>query len=360
MRLATVPIRSEPEDPDGNLARHLEALDAAWRERCELVLFPERSLTGHETVAPLVREAHRRNLAVSVGLAAGAGEGGVPTQVFVQGGLVRGALRRGDATGRLVGELGAVRVGLVLGADVGDTADWGGAPTGVDLLAVAAGPAGGPSLDAVRREAARLGIWVALVDGGSSREPAAAVVAPDGAVAAELAVGDDGPLIVDLPLAVEVEPVRRAARVLLVDTAGRALLVQFAHGATGDRFWATPGGGLDPGEDELAAAHRELREELDRDDLPIGPSIGRRRATFRWGDGWLTQDERWFLCRCDPFDVVPERVASLREEGILDMRWWTVDELRGAGVDTIPRELPELLDELLRGAPPDPDRELSA
>ena len=55
---------------------------------------------------------------------------------------------------------------------------------------------------------------------------------------------------------------RRAARVLLVDAAGRALLL---HG--GDpvrpeqRWWFTPGGGLQAGETPAEGAARELLEE---------------------------------------------------------------------------------------------------
>lgn len=45
--------------------------------------------------------------------------------------------------------------------------------------------------------------------------------------------------------------------VLLQDEEGRVLLQQRGD----DGLWGTPGGGLEPGEDFLTAAHRELREE---------------------------------------------------------------------------------------------------
>jgi 8-oxo-dGTP diphosphatase len=57
--------------------------------------------------------------------------------------------------------------------------------------------------------------------------------------------------------------------------AGRALLVRYG-GDPGGGWWGPPGGGLEAGEDHLAAARPELREELARDDLEVGPWIGRR------------------------------------------------------------------------------------
>jgi hypothetical protein len=110
-------------------------------------------------------------------------------------------------------------------------------------------------------------------------------------------------------------------------------------------------------EDHPAAVRRELREELDRDDLEVGPWIGRRCHTF-WLGRWMTQRERWVLCRAEPFEVDPAHVATLAAEAIQELRWWSADELRAEAPIVTPRDLPDLLDRIARGALPGPDDDL--
>jgi 8-oxo-dGTP pyrophosphatase MutT (NUDIX family) len=184
----------------------------------------------------------------------------------------------------------------------------------------------------------------------------AALVTPSGEVA-RLPDWRPGSLVVEVPVEVTVHPVREAVRCLVVDRTGRALLVRYADATGGPGWWGPPGGGLDPGEDHLAAVRRELREELDRDDLEVGPWIGRRQHTF-WQGRWMTQRERWVLCRAEPFQVDPGHVASLSAESIRELRWWSADELRASGTVATPRDLPELLEWVGAGDLPDPDEDL--
>ncbi|MFC3175319.1 NUDIX domain-containing protein [Novosphingobium bradum] len=53
-------------------------------------------------------------------------------------------------------------------------------------------------------------------------------------------------------------PPVRGCRVLVFDAADRLLLIRHSYGAP---HWTLPGGGLGRGEDALAAARREVREE---------------------------------------------------------------------------------------------------
>src|ERR1039457_1616576 len=54
---------------------------------------------------------------------------------------------------------------------------------------------------------------------------------------------------------------RRAARIILLDPAGRVLLMRYDNGPPNGRHWSTPGGGLNAREDYPSAARRELAEE---------------------------------------------------------------------------------------------------
>jgi len=184
----------------------------------------------------------------------------------------------------------------------------------------------------------------------------AALVSPAGEVA-RLPDWRPGSLVAEVAADPTVHPIREAVRCLLVDQDGRALLVRYADERAVASWWGVPGGGLDPGEDHLAAVRRELGEELARDDLEIGPWIGRRCHTF-WLGRWMTQRERWVLCRAEPFEVDPGHVASLSVEAIAELGWWSADELRSRAPITTPRDLPALLDRITRGDLPDPGEDL--
>jgi 8-oxo-dGTP pyrophosphatase MutT (NUDIX family) len=122
---------------------------------------------------------------------------------------------------------------------------------------------------------------------------------------------------------VEVE--RQASRLLVLSAAGRALLLRLEPGFR-PPFWVTPGGGLDDGESFEEAAARELREEVGRDDLPLGPCIWHRRVVFPWERWLVRQEERTFLVPCEgEFEPV---VAQPNEEPIVGGAWFGVEELR--------------------------------
>jgi len=139
-----------------------------------------------------------------------------------------------------------------------------------------------------------------------------------------------------------IEPVeRRAVRALCLDARGRVLLVRFQHPVSGHAWWATLGGGVDPGESEEQALRRELREEAGLHDFELGPLVHTRDLVFPWQRRLLHQFERFFLVQVGEHE--PQPAVDLGDEGVTDVRWWTPEELAAPAEEVVPAELPELV-----------------
>lgn len=148
--------------------------------------------------------------------------------------------------------------------------------------------------------------------------------------------------------------VREAARALVLDPDDRLLLVRFVHLETGEEFWTTPGGGLDPGEELKEGLRRELREETGFEDPEIGPVIWTRREVFEWAGQTLDQRERIVLVRGPSFEPEPQLSGEqLAAEGVYEVRWWTPAELEDSNAIFYPTRLAFFLRQLLETGPPD-------
>jgi 8-oxo-dGTP diphosphatase len=146
--------------------------------------------------------------------------------------------------------------------------------------------------------------------------------------------------------------IREAVRALMIDAAENVLLVRFEFPA-GTR-WALPGGGIEPGESDLDALHRELEEEVGLVDAVIGPQIWHRLHIVPFINGQFDgQRERIYLVRCDAFEPAPRLSwEQMNAEFVHELRWWTIDEIAESDVHFVPNDLPTLLASLLRDGPP--------
>ena len=150
--------------------------------------------------------------------------------------------------------------------------------------------------------------------------------------------------------------IRRSVRALVVDPAARVLLVRFEFPTA--TVWATPGGGMEPGETEEQTLRRELDEELGLTDVEIGPHVWSRVHVIPFLDGaWDGQRDHIHLVRVPEFEPAPRLTwEQLRSERVHELRWWSAAELAGAtDVRFAPRRLPDLYAALLAdGLPPAP------
>jgi 8-oxo-dGTP diphosphatase len=143
------------------------------------------------------------------------------------------------------------------------------------------------------------------------------------------------------------KPWRYGVRALVLDTHDRVLL---AHFTFPPYPWASPGGGIDPGESDEQALRRELAEEVGPDEFELGPLLWTREHEFDRPVTFGGQRERCYLVRVAPFE--PEPRLDLEAELLSEVRWWTQHELDHSTEVFGPRNLPALARDVLDYGPP--------
>jgi predicted amidohydrolase len=217
VRALLAAVRCEKGDVEGNLISHLRLLDTAASAGCDIALFPEMSLTGsvdpaahpqwlacldHSAVAALARASGQTGVGVCFGIAerAPAGDPYI-TQIFAANASVTGVQRKRHHDAPFdAAAAGGARLVLFPAAPGLDGRR-------VDEASWRAGLAWweGCALGDARRHAKRRGLWIALAgQAGSTKDEdfpgLAALVRPDGSVAARLPDWREGMLTVDIPV----------------------------------------------------------------------------------------------------------------------------------------------------------------
>ena len=152
---------------------------------------------------------------------------------------------------------------------------------------------------------------------------------------------DDGADLAGLPL-------RRAGRVIVLDPADRVLLLRYDEEPPTGRHWATPGGGLNPGESYAAAAARELAEETGWDDVALLGEVHRDTRLIQHEGRLLRQHERLFVARtAHVLRPLGDVAAMHTADGIAAWRWWSLAELDSTAEVIWPAELADVIRKVL-------------
>ncbi len=141
---------------------------------------------------------------------------------------------------------------------------------------------------------------------------------------------------------------RHAVRALLLDERRRILLdLRPSVSTPGETIWATPGGGIEPGESHEQALRRELLEEVGLRAFAFGPEVWWREHRFPLATGHGGQREHFHVV-----DVESIEPAGTPDLDVIERRWWNAAELAASQERFAPSRLPELLAALLRDGPP--------
>lgn len=138
---------------------------------------------------------------------------------------------------------------------------------------------------------------------------------------------------------------RRAARVILIDHAGRVLLFRGGDPARPEAgtWWFTPGGGVDGDESLEDAARREVREETGLVITELGPIVLSRRIEFELEGVVVDQEEDFFAVTVPGFTIDDREWTDLERRVVVEHRWWTLAELSTTTDTTYPEGLVDLL-----------------
>jgi 8-oxo-dGTP pyrophosphatase MutT (NUDIX family) len=132
--------------------------------------------------------------------------------------------------------------------------------------------------------------------------------------------------------------------VILLNAAHQILLIRYVtqRGELPFVFWATPGGGVEPGESDNQAARRELIEELGLD-LPLAGPIHSVTSEFVHEGVPTASTDVFFLGHCPRSDLTLGFASPAELAAMTGFRWWSIDEIESAAETIFPVDLAEIL-----------------
>jgi 8-oxo-dGTP diphosphatase len=133
---------------------------------------------------------------------------------------------------------------------------------------------------------------------------------------------------------------------MLFEEAGDVLLIRFVVPREDGEFvfWALPGGEIEAGETEIAAAGREVKEELGLELAVTGPVYCDRNQFLHRGE---MQDNNDFLFRAKCRREEPQLMGVTADEREImsEIRWWSEEEIASSQERIFPENLAERMRE---------------
>ena len=139
---------------------------------------------------------------------------------------------------------------------------------------------------------------------------------------------------------------REVSRALLLDDAGRLLLLHWRDPLTGHEFLEPPGGCREAGETDEDALRREVTEETGLVGVEVGAFLAEIDHAFTFAGVHYDCRERYYECRAAGSELHPTRLDKVERDGIVDIEWWTAEDLGACPPNSL--EPPQLL-EMIRG-----------
>lgn len=154
---------------------------------------------------------------------------------------------------------------------------------------------------------------------------------------------------------------RVTARLVLLDQHDRVLLMQIIPQDASDPssplskpFWITPGGRVEDGETTEEAVRRELFEETGIADGMVLGCVWYGEINLMWRGSLTKMREHFYLTRVTrPEDSIAlENMTSDERSVFRGHKWWTMEELKSSEEVVIPKDLPALIEPLIKGEIP--------